>query len=357
MKVGIYNLKDPNGRDLPVNLFYEEILELNGIPSVRLTVEQTDFWETIQELSLFIMRVKQPDSHLQIAKDILPIVEKEYGIQCYPNIATAWHYDDKVKQALMLKAHGFPFIPSWVFYDKKEALEWSENAEYPTVFKLRSGAGSMNVILVETQRQARRLIKQMFFKGIYPEKGLRAGSVRFKHFNLYQEFHRLCGDLYRRSKGLDSTPFWRVHKNYVMFQKYLPGNAWDTRVTIIGHRAFAFRRMVRANDFRASGSGRIDYDMEKIDRRFLQIAFDVSKALGFQSMAYDFLINDCGEPGFCEVSYTYQSKAIFDCPGYWDMNLTWHEGHFWPEHLHLVDCLGLPGLKLPQSLKVKGIIF
>jgi len=28
--------------------------------------------------------------------------------------------------------------------------------------------------------------------------------------------------------------FWLRHKNYVYFQKFLPGNQWDTRVTTAG---------------------------------------------------------------------------------------------------------------------------
>jgi hypothetical protein len=188
----------------------------------------------------------------------------------------------------------------------------------------------------------------MFGRGVHPEQFLALGSVRLKHFNLVQEIHHLCGNIYRRSKGLDASPFWRRHKNYVLFQRFLPGNNFDTRVTVIGDRAFAFRRMVRDDDFRASGSGRIDYDSTKIDPRCLEIAFATSRKMGFQSMAYDFLRNEDGEPEFCEVSYTYVSSAVHNCPGYWDTRLNWHEGHYWPEHLHLIDALMLPDLKAPE---------
>lgn len=348
MLVGLYELKDPNGVDLAVQNAYERILAHNGIPSVRLRVERPDFWEQVRKLSMFIMRFTQYDTDLQQARDILPVVEKDYGIPCYPNQATAWHYDDKVKQYFLLKAHGFPITESWVFYDRKAALAWAETTAYPVVFKLRGGAGSMNVVLVNTSRQAASLIRRVFGRGIDPERFLLAGTVRAKHFSLYRELRHAGGNLYRWARGLDTSPFWRVHKNYALFQRYLPGNTYDTRVTVIGGRAFAFRRFVREDDFRASGSGKLDYDREKIDMRCLRIAFDISKKMGFQSMAYDFLVNEKQEPEFCEISYTYVSKAIFGCPGYWDGDLNWHEGHRWPEYLHLVDALGLPGLKMPE---------
>ncbi len=348
MLVGIYEHKDPNGKDLAVQQAYDKILAHNGIPSVRLRIDQPDFWEQIRGLSLFIMRFQQLDNDLQQARDILPVVEKDYGISCYPNHATAWHYDDKAKQAFLLKAHGFPMTESWVFYEKQTALEWAKQTDYPVVFKLRGGAGSTNVILVKSSRQASALIRRMFSRGVYPEKFVVSGSVRFKHFNLYREFHHACGNLYRWSKGLDTSPLWQVHKNYALFQKFLPGNEWDTRITVIGDRAFAFRRQVRDDDFRASGSGKINYEMDKIDMRCVEIAFQVSKRMQFQSMAYDFLVNENGDPEFCEISYTYLSSAVHDCPGYWDADLNWHEGHFWPEHLHLMGALGLPDLKAPE---------
>jgi len=296
------------------------------------------------------MRFTQHDSSLQLARDILPVVENAFGIPCFPNQATAWHYDDKVKQYFLLKAYGFPITKSWVFYDRAAALEWATQAAYPVVFKLRGGAGSMNVILVKTPQQAISLIRRIFGRGIYPEKFLSRHTVRFKHFSLYSELHHIVGNLYRRFMGVDPSPYWRVHKNYALFQKFLPDNEYDTRITVIGDRAFAFRRMVREDDFRASGSGRINYDIDKIDLRCIQIAFEVSEKLGFQSMAYDFLRNEEGQPEFCEISYTYVSHAVYNCPGYWDRGLNWHEGHFWPEYLHLVDTLRLTDLKAPENI-------
>lgn len=348
MRVGIYGLRDQNGDDLVVQQVYEKILAHNGIPSVRLRIEQPDFWSNVRDLSLFIMRFQNYDSDLAQARDILPIVESDYGVPCYPDQATAWHYDDKVKQAFLLKAHGFPMTESWVFYERAAALEWAKSTSYPVVFKLRGGAGSSNVILVRTQAHAERLIHRMFGRGIYPAKFRTPGSVRFQHFNLYRELHRQAGNLYRRSKGLDTSAIWQVHKNYVLFQKFLPRNDHDTRITVIGDRAFGFRRLVRDNDFRASGSGRIDYDVDAIDMRCVEMALAISKKMRFQSMAYDFLINEHGAPEFCEISYAYVPSAVQRCPGYWDADLNWHEGHFWPEHLHLIDALGLSDLKAPE---------
>jgi glutathione synthase/RimK-type ligase-like ATP-grasp enzyme len=345
MLVGIYDLKDYNGRELPFLADYERVLDGNGMPHVRLDVHRPGFWEQVRRLDLFVMRWINYDSHHLLARDLLPVIEGQLGIRCYPNQATCWHYDDKVRQYLVMRAQGFPMTECNVFWDQAEALAWMETAELPTVFKLRNGAGSHNVVLVKSRGQGRRLIRRMFGRGISQGRFYDWGNIRFQHFSLLRELRHLAGNAWRRSQGIDPSPQWKRQKNYVLFQKYLPGNAFDTRVTVIGGRAFAFRRMNRPGDFRASGSGRIDYDVDAIDPRCVRIAQEVSERMRFQSMAYDFLVNPAGEPEFCEISYDYVSGAVERCPGYWDRAMNWHEGHCRPELLHLMDALEMSGLR------------
>jgi len=348
MQVGIYKTVDHNGKYLAVNTAYEKILAYNKIRFLRLEAEAPGFWEKIRTLDLFILRWNQMDSKRQLAHDLLPVIEGRLGVSCFPNQNTCWHYDDKVKQYLLLKPFGFPMIKSHIFWNRKTALDWADIADYPQVFKLRGGAGSQNVLLIKNRRQAQKLIRRIFGRGIYPEKFFHAGSIRVKHFSLYRELHHLAGNIYRRIRGIDVSPFWQIHKNYALFQNFLPGNKFDTRVTVIGERAFVYRRMVRQDDFRASGSGLNDYDIDKVDMRCVKIAFEVSSALKFQSMAYDFLLDRENQPQFCEISYTFVSRYIFKCPGYFDPQLQWHGGHFWPEYLHLVDALEFADLKQPE---------
>jgi len=346
MLVGIH--VDPYGKFSKFLTRYETILDYNGISHVRLDSNQPDFWEKVSKLDLFIFHWRLIDDHHQLAKTIIPIIEKEIGIKCFPNMATCWHYDDKIRQYYLLKQYNFPIIKSWIFWDRQAALQWIEDAKFPLVFKLRSGASSNNVILVKDKRKAKRLINLMFGKGVKSEKIPDFSNIKIKYFNLYKEIHRLAGKIKRKFKNEDISPYWQIHKNYVLFQEFLDNNFFDTRVTIIGNRAFAFRRFNRRHDFRSSGSGKIDYNIEKIDRRCLSIAFKISEKMKFQSMAYDFLYNQNGKPEFSEISYTYQDVAVRNCPGYWDKEFNWHQGHFWPQYFQLVDILNMPNLKQPE---------
>ena len=107
----------------------------------------------------------------------------------------------------------------------------------------------------------------------------------------------------------------------------------------MGKRAFAFRRYVRKNDFRASGSGNINFDPEKIDMRCITLAFTISAELKFTTMAYDFILGSDNKPYINEISYCFVDWVIQQCPGFWDEKLDWHEGHFWPQLFQLEDFL------------------
>ena len=131
----------------------------------------------------------------------------------------------------------------------------------------------------------------------------------------------------------------RVSCGYFYLQDFIPNNTHDTRVTVIGQRAFAFRRKVRANDFRASGSGQIEYDRTAVDPECLRIAFRVAGQLGSQSMAFDFVHTADRRPLIVEISYGYNSDAVYNAGGFWSADLAWHETPMWPEQAILEDVL------------------
>jgi glutathione synthase/RimK-type ligase-like ATP-grasp enzyme len=346
MRVGIHT--DLHGEVSNDVAKYEKILDYNGIENFRMDINDLDFWSKIKELDLFIFRWRHIDDHRQLAHSILPIIERNLGINCFPNWNTYWHFDDKIKQYYLLEQSGFPIIKSWIFWDKQEAIKWAKDAEYPIVFKLKGGASSENVLLVPGKEKAIRLIRKMFEPGIYSRRIPDSGSTRRKFFSIYNQLREWKHFFLKKINKEDITPYWQINKNYILFQEFMPDNSYDTRVTVIGNRAFAFRRFNRDNDFRSSGSGKLDFNTEKIDLRFISKAFEISKAMNFQSMAYDFLYNKEKQPVFCEISYTFIDTAIRKCAGYWDSNLIWHEGHFWPQYCQLSDLLKLPDLIQPQ---------
>lgn len=215
-------------------------------------------------------------------------------------------------------------------------------------FKLKGGAGSSNVKMINTKSQAINLINRSFGKGILQDKFDIMGKMKAYNFNPRKiaKFY-LKPFVNRFLRKLDARTNYVPHKNYILFQKFYPGNKYDTRVAVIGERAWAFKRFNRKNDFRASGSDNYDVNRNNIDKQFIKIAFDTSLKFGFQSMAYDFIYDENNEPRLIEMSYTYGDYPEFS-DGYWDPQLKWHDGEYVPEYLELVDALKMPSLKMPK---------
>ena len=128
-------------------------------------------------------------------------------------------------------------------------------------------------------------------------------------------------------------------RGYVYFQDLIPNNLYDIRVVVVGNRAFALKRLVRENDFRASGSGKIVYDKTQIDLRCIQIAFDINKKLETQSIAYDFVFDTENNPLVIEISYGYAISAYDYCEGFWDENLNWYDEKVTPQYWMIEDLI------------------
>lgn len=276
------------------------------------------------------------------AYQILHSIEYYLGIPVFPNHNTCWSYDNKITQQYMFNATGISTPKTWVFWDRDEAIQWAKNTEFPKIFKLASGASSSNVLKIDSPKEAVELIDRIFLKGIFPcsmnefeKKIFPPKSFKEIKYMLSRIKYGFIYSIFGNYPPLSSF-WWQPEKGYVYFQEFIPDNAYDTRITVIGKRAFGFVRYNRDGEFRASGSGKVDYDVSKINREIIKLAFKISDILKTQSIAFDFLI-DNGKILVTEMSYTFVDRAIFDCPGYWRDDMTWAEGHMWPEEAQVED--------------------
>ena len=260
------------------------------------------------------------------ARQLTQALEKK-GIKVFPNVNSVWHYDDKVGQKYLLESIKAPFVNSYVFYNKTQALNWIESTSFPKVFKLRGGAASVNVMLVKTKREGRKLIRRAFgcgFKPINRISRFKNSILIFNQIRSFKTFKGLIAGFVRILLPNALERFSFIQKGYVYFQDFIPNNKYDTRLTIIGNRCTGAIRYCRKNDFRASGSGLFNLDPKLFNIDCIKIAFETSKKLGSQSMAFDIIL-DNNVPKIMEMSYCFPPRAEDDCPGYWDQYLVWHE--------------------------------
>lgn len=257
---------------------------------------------------------------------------EQSGKKVFPDYKTYWHFDDKVGQKYLFEAIQAPLVPSYVFYSKTEALKWIGSTNFPKVFKLRGGAGSQHVRLVNSNKQARSMVRRAFGKGFSQFNPIGHLKERIRKYREGKE--NFLGILKGFVRLLIYPEFARMHANekgYIYFQDYIPNNDYDIRVIVIDEKAFAIKRIVRKNDFRASGSGNIFYEKENFPLNTIKISLQLAEKLRSQCAAFDFINNSLGEPMVVELSYGFVTAGYDPCVGYWDKYLNFHDGPFNPQ--------------------------
>jgi glutathione synthase/RimK-type ligase-like ATP-grasp enzyme len=325
---------------------WPELFAKHGFPCEIIDAYDPDSFHKLAAAEYFFWHLNHEDrTDHYFSIQLLQALNKA-GVKLFPNIDTSWHFDDKAAQAYLLDAIQAPAARTWVLTDKQEAIKFIDSAHYPLVFKLKRGAGAQNVRLVPSSIAARALVNKMFGRGFKTFPTLNTLQRGFKRG--LATTSRVRDSFWVRARRASNRFLKKFMNNerengYILFQEFVDKNTHDTRVTIIGDRAFVFNRHNRDNDFRASGSGKIEYlDPARIPMDMVSIAFKVSKSQNFQSMAYDFVRDQkSGEPKILEICYTFKPEAVEACPGYFTSNGSWVEGHFRPEELILIDLLGL----------------
>ncbi len=125
----------------------------------------------------------------------------------------------------------------------------------------------------------------------------------------------------KESEGAGSTGVSLIHSFETRYpflaQEYCAHNSGDIRVMVVGDKVFGFARINRENDFRASGSGMIEY-VDELPQDCVMTAHRISEACGFICMAYDFVLNNQQRWVVVEISYTFVSDPPRQCQYYYD---------------------------------------
>jgi glutathione synthase/RimK-type ligase-like ATP-grasp enzyme len=317
---------------------WSELAAQAGIEVRAVDAYRQDIFDRLHGCDAFMWRFDFAAPERLFAKRLLAAIEQTMPLAVFPSWRTAWHFEDKVAQHYLLTAAAIPTARTWVFWDAESARAFCRDARYPLVLKLAQGYQSSNVRLMRNAAEASRWIDLLFTTGVASLDQQPVSTLRSAARHGREAVRALFG----RSGGHQSED---VQRAYIYLQEFLDGNAFDTRDTVIGRRAFAFRRLNRPDDFRASGSGRIVWEPEQIDARAVALAVRVAQQLGSQSLAVDVLRRG-DEVVVAEVSYTYASWAVRNCPGHWEQrsaaagaafDLAWVSGPMRPEDAIFAD--------------------
>lgn len=322
MKIGIHNSKNSFSAD------WIKYCESNNINYKIVDCYESNIIEQIADCDILMWHY-----HHKAAKDSLIARQLLFALEVagkvvYPDFMTSWFFDDKIGQKYLLEAIGAPLVPTHIFLSKKEALNWIEKTSFPKVFKLRKGAGSANVILLKTKRKAARTIRKAFssgFRQYNPWGGLK------ERWRLFKQGHSDYLDLIEGiGRIFIKTKFEKItgrEKGYVYFQDFIDGCSYDIRTTVIGNKCYALKRMVRENDFRASGSHNELHDPHEIPIEIIKMSFNISEKLNLQSAAFDFILTRENKPLITELSYAFGWDEG-DNNFFWDSDLNLYQKSF-----------------------------
>jgi glutathione synthase/RimK-type ligase-like ATP-grasp enzyme len=306
-----------------------EYCKENNIKYKLINVYHNDAVNQLYECDAFMWHYDHlSKKDYQVAKRLLTALEHS-GKIVFPSILENWHYDDKIAQKYLLEAIDAPLIPSYVFYDKNEALKWADETTWPKVFKLTGGAGSSNVKLIKKKKQAIKLIKKSFSKGhnIFNQRKYFWEERMFK-FRQNKSIAYFLKTLYHLTKPINKNQVNHIEKDYVYFQDFISNNFYDLRLVVINQeRIFGLKRYNRPDDFRASGSGNMAFlKINDVEPSILKLVLDTTIKLKMNSIAYDIVFDSNKNPVIIEITFAYSTNAYEKCPGYWNKNLQWNEG-------------------------------
>ncbi len=312
-----------------------------NIPYKIVNCYDTNIVEQLKDFDALLWHHNHVDYRDKLfAKQLLYSLQLS-GIKVFPDGYTTWHFDDKVGQKYLLESVGARMVPSFVFYTKKEALQWVQSTSFPKVFKLRGGASSDNVKMVRSKREAVRLVNRAFGRGFSPFN--RWNNLKERIRKVKEGKESSLGILKGLGRLIIPIEFAKMsgrEKGYVYFQDFIENEGYDIRVVVVNNKAATIKRLVREKDFRASGSGKLIFENEKVDKRVIEEAFNLSRKLKIQSAAMDFIVSkEDGQIYVVELSYAFPMRNIVKVNGYWDENIKWMGGSFNPGFCIIEDLL------------------
>lgn len=286
---------------------FEEFANKHDVEYTLIYLDQDDWIEQINNIDYLVWKPKfMGVESSSFFKEKIYFIQHILNKRVMPNYETVWHFDSKIAQSYLLKKLNIPSPKTYVSFDYNNALEIAEKVKYPVIYKKSNGAGSTGVKMVKNKK---KLVKEINYVFVWRRFINRIMRMNLDNFG------------------------------YIYLQDYLNNNPGDLRVNTIGDRyAYGFWRENRVGDFRASGSGLLNYDKE-IPGEIINYCLRISSENKFDSMAFDIMFDQNDNFKIIEISYGYIDSAVFNSYGLYEKQddiINFHKGNYWPQEIWIL---------------------
>lgn len=325
-------------------------LKKYGVDYEIINPIDTNFFKNIEYYAGVMFHIDHHD-YLDFfyKKDLIYQIDHYSSCEVFPKYKDLFFFNNKILQKNFFEKNGIPTPETFISFSKTESLNWLNKAKFPKVFKLKCGASGNNISLVNNFKEAKKKIDRAFSRGF---DNLNYRAV-IKDINLNKErnfFEKIILNFlyYMYHFGILKSKvntFFPKERNYVIFQNYI-NSKYDLRIIKMGKKIIGVKRLVRKDDFRASGSNIKVYNIKEINFEVIKIANKISKILDTECMAYDFVIED-DKFYILEMSNGFVTGNFYeDCEGYFDEELKWNEEKIYPEKIILETFLKRTNIEL-----------
>lgn len=288
---------------------YERFLKNNRIRYEYYDITAHDWIDRAKQFDVIIWHTASDPVTQSCAESKIYVLDKLMGKVCLPSFDEIWSYENKINAHYLYQFHQLPEIPTFVTFDKKDALAFAKETSYPVISKLTTGSAAHGVEKINSENDCVRLIHKVFSA---------AGRKTY-------------------------WPFCR-QKGYVYFQQFMEDATFDLRIIVIGNKLLGYYRLPKKGDFRASGAG--IYEKKEIPEEALDLAYRVKEAFHSRCLATDLLYSEKRHRYYIIESSVFigvdtcEQLVVNGVPGYYEKmsdGYVFREGRYWIQELTLKE--------------------
>ena len=260
-----------------------------------IDITNSDWLTKIQSYNPSFLLLKPPGKtrlfhNLYIER--VAILVFDLGYKTYPSFNEIRIYENKRFFSYWAKAHSIPHPKTYVFYDRKEAIEDTKDIRLPIVGKMNIGASGKGIVFLKSRHDLIQYINKAFREGIRSKTGpkLKQGKIIKRILAKIKNHKELINRLKTYKAILSDKQI-----GFIILQEYIP-HSFEWRVIRIGDSFFAHKKLVTSD--KASGSLIKKYENPPID--LLNYVKDLTDRFCFFSQSVDifepkegeFLVNE-----------------------------------------------------------------